>query len=447
MAWNLLGEFGTAREGSVVRIGRFLAVAFGAASLVLGISSSRAAAQMLGPEFRVNSYTTARQSDAAVAADGTGNFVVVWISNGPIGTGQDGSYSGIFGQRLDSSGLPLGAEFQANTYTTGWQLFPGVAADEAGNFVVAWGGDGPNGSGVLGQTFDATGTPAGSEFGIGSGGFGFPAAAASGIGNFLVVWESFPGPEIAGRRFGVAGIPLGEEFQVNSYTTGNQGVPEVTADGQGDFVVVWSSPGQDGSEYGVFGQRLDAAGSALGGEFQVNSYTIGSQSWPSVAAGRDGGFIVAWSSIGQDEQPYSVYGQRYDGAGNPLGQELKLNDSSPNGQPVPAVAVDESGQFLVAWQGREYGASDYGVFARLYDPEGRPLSSHFQVSSATALNSRHPAVATGGAGEFLVVWEAYTPGGAAADVFARRVRAPLFGDGFESGDACRWSLAQGGGCP
>jgi hypothetical protein len=31
--------------------------------------------------------------------------------------------------------------------------------------------------------------------------------------------------------------------------------PSVAADDAGDFVVVWTSSGQDGSNYGVFGQR------------------------------------------------------------------------------------------------------------------------------------------------------------------------------------------------
>ena len=52
--------------------------------------------------------------------------------------GQDGSSLGVFGQRYASSGAPLGAEFQVNTYTTNIQVSPSVASDTAGNFVVVW---------------------------------------------------------------------------------------------------------------------------------------------------------------------------------------------------------------------------------------------------------------------------------------------------------------------
>ena len=49
--------------------------------------------------------------------------------------------------------------------------------------------------------------------------------------------------------------PTGAEFPVNSYTTSDQGIPAVASDASGNFVVAWSSYGQDGSGIGVFGQR------------------------------------------------------------------------------------------------------------------------------------------------------------------------------------------------
>jgi hypothetical protein len=67
--------------------------------------------------------------------DADGDFVVTWQSDG-----QDGSGRGVFGRRFDSTGVG-GAEFRANTHTTGHQFYPSVAGDRAGNFVVAWHSD------------------------------------------------------------------------------------------------------------------------------------------------------------------------------------------------------------------------------------------------------------------------------------------------------------------
>ncbi len=104
---------------------------------------------------------------------------------------------------------------------------------------------------------------------------------------------------------------LGGEFQVNTYTTSSQGGPSVAVDGAGNFVVVWHSSGQDGSSNGVFGRRFSSSGAPLGGEFQVNTYTTSSQSFPAVAGDTAGNFVVVWSSIGQDGSAGDIFGQRF----------------------------------------------------------------------------------------------------------------------------------------
>ncbi len=80
--------------------------------------------------------------------------------------------------------------------------------------------------------------------------------------------------------------PFGGEFEAKSDTTGSQQVPAVASRGDGSFVVVWQSDGQDGSRKGVFGQLFDRVGAKAGPEFQVNTYTTGNQVNPSVAVAR-----------------------------------------------------------------------------------------------------------------------------------------------------------------
>ena len=53
-----------------------------------------------------------------------------------------------------------------------------------------------------------------------------------------------------------------------------------------DYLVVWTSLGQDGSREGVFGQFLHAGGTPVGGEFRVNTTTAGPQMQPAVSFGR-----------------------------------------------------------------------------------------------------------------------------------------------------------------
>ena len=77
--------------------------------------------------------------------------------------------------------------------------------------------------------------------------------------------QAHPGQQTC-RRF-VEEMPAaaqGGEFPINTYTTGNQGAPVVAMNASGEFVVTWISYGQDGSDYGIVGQRFDASGRRVG---------------------------------------------------------------------------------------------------------------------------------------------------------------------------------------
>lgn len=63
------------------------------------------------------------------------------------------------------------------------------------------------------------------------------------------------------------------EFQINTFTTNDQYDPSVTGLSDGGFVVTWSSFGQDGDNDGIFGQRYYGPGSTVGSEFQILSET------------------------------------------------------------------------------------------------------------------------------------------------------------------------------
>jgi hypothetical protein len=138
------------------------------------------------------------------------------------------------------------------------------------------------------------------------------------MGNYVVAWggsstSSDPFGGVFGRRYDGAGVALGPEFQVNTQTTGTQNRPAVAADGAGNFLIVWTSGDfdtQDGSVAGVFGQRYDGAGLPLGGEFQVNTYTTGGQFFPRVAADPAGNFVVAWTGYVAGTSYVDVFAQR-----------------------------------------------------------------------------------------------------------------------------------------
>jgi hypothetical protein len=270
----------------------------------------------VGSEFRVNSYTTNSQGSASVAADADGNFVVVWTSL--VG----GSVNYVFGQRYDSGGERLGAEFLVNSYNTASNDAPSVALDPSGNFVVAWVSSTTQAKlGVFGKRYDSDGVPQGGEFLVDSPArSGPPRVASDAAGDFVVIWHNqsyYGGREVYGRRFESTGLPKGPTFRVNTFTAGYQQDPSVASDASGNFVVAWNSRGQDGNYDGIFGQRYDSAGAALGDEFQINAFTAGQQQRPSVGATGINEFVVAWESAGQDGDGEGAFGRRFDFSGGP----------------------------------------------------------------------------------------------------------------------------------
>ena len=211
----------------------------------------------LAAEFMVHSYTNANQTPFAgvVSSDADGDFVVVWSSS----AGQDGASYGVFGQRFASDGARVGTDFQINLATAGAQRRPAVSVDADGDFVVVWESSDGNGDGI---------------------------------------W---------GRRFTSAGVG-GNHFLVNSFLTGTQRDARVSSRPAGDFVVVWQdNQGEDGDYPGVFGQRFTSIGLRIGVEFQVNSYSTSYQLMPDVAVEPGGNFMVVWHSDGQDNSGFGLF--------------------------------------------------------------------------------------------------------------------------------------------
>ena len=163
---------------------------------------------------------------------------------------------------------------------------------------------------------------------------------------------------------------VGGEFLVNTETAGAQDVPEVAMDANGNFVVVWRSSGQDGSSYGVYAQRYDSAGVAQGGEFLVNETTTDAQSMPDIAMDDAGNFTIAWHSNLQDGSGYGVYARQYDSAGNALTGEFLINTTTTNNQSNPSISMTPTGDFGVAWSGN--GITDTsGISVQRYQQGGR----------------------------------------------------------------------------
>ena len=242
-----------------------------------------------------------------------------------------------------------------------------------------------------------------------------PDVAGVGTG-FVVVWSAQHdgSPQgIFGSRFSSSGARVGVEFLVNVYTSASQFLPRVAAVGSG-FVVTWTSDGQDGNAYGVFARRFGSSGNPIGADFQVAIQTLGDQKNSSVAGDGSGGFVVVWESLGDYNQG-GVFAQRFSSSGTRLGNQFQVNTYFTAPQKDPEVAQAGPG-FVVVWDSETQDGSSGGIFGRRFDSSGAALAGEFQINNLTLDDQSEPSVAANANG-FVVVWR--SSDGSGPGVFGR----------------------------
>jgi hypothetical protein len=226
-----------------------------------------------------------------------GGFLVAWAA---VGSGTDFFVSDLWAQRLDASGQPVGASILLNPESRqlgGKALIVPVAYADGG-FSVIWVPVQllfPSSDALFARRFNADGTPAGAitSIPLEVSATTAPAAIALPSGNTWVLWNQVgtfeqPARGIYSGVFDPAWALQGEATRVSTYDApvNVQLDPAVAAAGV-HAVAFWAGGiytfpidpqpiSQDGSGFGVFGQRFTlptceiAAGQlCLGGRFRV----------------------------------------------------------------------------------------------------------------------------------------------------------------------------------
>jgi len=370
-----------------------------------------------GNNFQVNDISGSidRLSSPSVSLDSSGNFVVVWRDS-------RNGHSDIYAQRYSSSGAKQDANFRVNDDSgSSYQYYPAIAVDGGGNFVVVW-MDARNGnSDIYGQRYSSSGEAQGVNFWVNdaSGTITpvYPAIAVDASGNFVVVWEDYRNErsDIYAQRYNSRGVKQGANFRVNDDSAeGWQSDPAVAVDGGGNFVVVWKDYRNESSN--IYAQRYNSSGIAQGNNFQVNDISGNVYGWsgPSISLDSNGNFVVVW------EGDSDIYGQRYSSSGVKQGSNFRVNDDSgSSGQDCPAIAVDASGNFVVAWRDSRNGKSDvYDIYGQRYTSSGAKQGMNFRVNDDSSSSWQwYPAIAADRSGNTVVVWEDHRNGD--PDIYAQ----------------------------
>ncbi|RTL27881.1 MAG: DUF4347 domain-containing protein, partial [Burkholderiales bacterium] len=184
----------------------------------------------------------------------------------------------------------------------------------------------------------------------------------------------------------------GSETLVNTTTSGTQATNtnrQVAMDNSGNFVAIWNQSGS------IKGQLFTSAGAKTGSEF-----TVASGNNSQVAMDKNGNFVVVWDSGN------TIYAQRYNSAGTAQGGNINVGTSIYPSAPVsnPSVAMDDSGNFVIAWQTANVTFIANDIYFREYNSSGTALNSGTAVTSAAGSGTTDPYVAMNGSGAFVVTW-------------------------------------------
>ncbi len=395
---------------------------------------------MAGSEFRANSTTLASQVAPDVGMNGAGEFAVTWQS-----VHQDGFSWGIFAHEYDSDGNTIVGkeEFQVNQWVMGPQNYVSYDVSPGGQGVFVWLGNDPDHRpAVHGKDYDLPGTtdPSTIEDMILANFVALEDTPASAFmdaaGTSVVVWESYgedgDGLGVFAKRIGFDGEPITEAFLVNTENTiGNQANPAVAGSADGQYVVVWeadepTSPGHD-----IWAQRFNESDSPIGAAFLVNTTTMGDQSHADVAMAEDGSFVVVWQSsdeVSGVPEGLGIFAQQFDADGFPIGSEFQVNSERLRDQFSPNVAMNASGQFVVAWVS-DHPAVDNSetdpeksIFVQWFDTDGTSTGSEVIAHEYVKDAQEHPSVGIDASGNFVVTWQSINQEGASGDSWGVYVR-------------------------
>jgi hypothetical protein len=176
---------------------------------------------------------------------------------------------------------------------------------------------------------------------------------------------SQPSVDIYARLYGSSGAAAGNEFLVNTDSNPCAN-PSVAAGSDGGFMIAWTARDMTNSQNSldVYSRLFSSAGTG-GTVMRVNSYLYGDQYAPRLSSvGTD--YLAVWTSLAQDGSREGVFGQFLNGNGALVGAELRVNTTTNGQQMQPVVASDGTQQFLVIWTSFTGYPNGFDLYAQRY---------------------------------------------------------------------------------
>jgi hypothetical protein len=343
------------------------------------------------------------QGEPAVGVSGDGDYLVIWED-------RRGGKSNVTVQRY-VAGVPVDTNYRVNEDTPGDKRGVTVTTLPDGRYVVGWEDWRQSNGAIYAQVLDNSGQPVGNNFWVNFTGswqaYGSSIGSDS-LGDFALAWEDARnGWDVWAQRYDAQAQPQGTNFQVNSVTnrTYNLPTPALAMAPGGGFVVVWGDFREDSLHPNVYCQRYNAAGQVLGDNFRVND-SLASRSFgsPTVTCDRQGGFLVCWNDNRNGNN--DIYAQAFDVNGQRAGGNFRINDDAGTAsQGSPFVRFSPRREYWAFWTDAREGLRP-SVYGQRLDSARTFLGSNFRVNDDSfASQQRVPTIAANDGGMSTTIWE------------------------------------------
>jgi hypothetical protein len=329
-----------------------------------------------GNNHRVNDVVAiAQQEFPAIAMNGSNNFVIAWEDHCFLFS------DGLYFQRYNSFGMAQGNNQIATQIELGRNWMgapPSIAMDDPGNFVITWSmyefrGDYDENS-INFQRYNWFGILQGKQQADFEG-FG-SSIAMHGNGNFVIA--GYDNDNIYFQQFDSSGVKLGNEQIVNEMATGEiQNTPAIAMDASGNFVIAWED--HRSGNYDIYFQCYDSLGVAQGNNLKANDDAGSADQYrPTIAMDDSGNFVIAWEDCRQNK--HDVYFQRYNSTGVAQGNNEIVNDDAGSAdQYRPSIAMDSGGNLVIVWEDYRYGIDNPDIIGQRYYPDGTKRGSNYRI--------------------------------------------------------------------
>src|SRR3989339_876391 len=233
----------------------------------------------------------------------------------------------------------------------------------------------------------------------------YPSIAMDGTGNFVIAWMDYRSGnnDIYFQRYSSNGTVLGVNTKVNDDAgTAGQAYPSIAMDGIGNFVIAWIDARNSSDD--IYYQRYNSIGIAQGVNVKAND-DLGttSQYAPSITLDGIGNFVIAWHDYRNNN--YDIYYQRYNSIGIAQGVNTKVNDDAEaNGQYDASIAMDDVGNFVIAWLDNRYVLYKPDVIGQRFYSNGSPWGINYRIVADGINHGETFPVVVANANQIIFSW-------------------------------------------